>query len=56
MKHVMHDVRNYNAIEFYYEREGLLKILNEIKTEMKKFNLYMPKYALGIGDFDLAAS
>ncbi|CDW89554.1 UNKNOWN [Stylonychia lemnae] len=53
---LMRDIKNYNYIEFYHEKEDLQQKIKNIKNSLKQFNVYMPKYALQIEDMSLATN
>lgn len=56
IKGLMGNIKNYNYVEFYHEQFNLRKQIRDIKENLKQFNVYMPKYQLNIGDWDLAVN
>jgi hypothetical protein len=50
----MKDIKRYNYIEFYHEQMNLKNQIRDIRTNLKTFNIYMPKYQMKVEDMPLA--
>jgi len=49
---LLRDIKSYNMIEFYHEHESMRAQVSNIRESLKSFNIYMPKYAMAVDDFD----
>jgi hypothetical protein len=54
IKGLMGNIRSYNYVEFYHEQFNLHKQVRDIKENLKSFDVYMPKYQVQVGDWELA--
>lgn len=50
----MKNIQKYNYIEFYHEQMNLQEQIREIRSNLKTFNIYMPKYSMKVEDMPLA--
>ena len=53
---LMSDIRKYNYIELYHEENYIKEQVKNITSDLKEFNIYMPKYQLKIQDNQNAVS
>ena len=53
---LMKDIKRYNFIEFYHEQHNLHQQIRDIRTDLKTFNVYMPKYQMKVEDMKHATN
>lgn len=54
IKDMLSDVKQYNYIEFWYEKDKIIHQCKDIKRDLEKFNIYLPKFQVNMADVTLA--
>lgn len=52
IKRIITELKTFNYVEFYHSNETINDDIREIREDLKRFNLYMPKYQLMTKDLD----
>jgi len=52
IKRIVSELKTFNYVEFYHNSESLNEDIAGIRGDLKRFNMYMPKYQLTTTDLD----